>query len=92
MGSFHALGLDLLSDIYESGGVKRRGRPTTGHQPRLSVRMDRAALDAANEQARTEGKTVGQWLEEAIREKLAREASETAASQAIGTMERLARR
>ena len=76
MGSFHALGLDLLSDIYESGGVKRRGRPTTGHQPRLSVRMDRAALAAAREQAHAEGKTVGRWLEDAIREKLEREREE----------------
>lgn len=53
--------------------MKRRGRPATGHQPNLSVRMDRAALAAAREQARAEGKTVGRWLEEAIREKLERE-------------------
>jgi hypothetical protein len=35
--------------------------------------MDRAALAAAREQARAQGKTVGRWLEEAIREKLERE-------------------
>ena len=46
------------------------GRPPTGQQPRLSVRMDREALRVANESAKAAGKTVGRWLEEAIREKI----------------------
>ena len=49
------------------------GRPPTGQQPRLSVRMDREALRLANERAQAAGKTVGRWLEEAIREKTERE-------------------
>ena len=49
------------------------GRPPTGQQPRLSVRMDREALRLANEWAKAAGKTVGRWLEEAIREKVERE-------------------
>jgi predicted HicB family RNase H-like nuclease len=52
---------------------KRMGRPPTGHQPRLSVRMEPDALRLANERAKAEGKTVGRWLEEAIREKLERD-------------------
>ena len=49
------------------------GRPPTGHQPRLSVRMDPKALRLAGELAKADGKTVGRWLEEAIREKGERE-------------------
>ena len=49
------------------------GRPTTGHKPRLSIRMEPEALRKATERARTEGKTVGSWLEEAILEKLGRD-------------------
>ena len=52
---------------------KRMGRPPTGHQPRLSVRMDPAVLRVAGERAKVAGKTVGRWLEEAIREKVERE-------------------
>ena len=48
------------------------GRPPTGQQPRLSIRMDREALRVANERARVAGTTVGRWLEEAIREKVER--------------------
>ena len=44
-----------------------------GHQPRLSVRMDPAALRLAGERARAVGNTVGRWLEEAIPEKIERE-------------------
>ena len=46
------------------------GRPPTGHKPRLSVRMEPEALRSARERAKAERKTVGRWLEEAIREKL----------------------
>ena len=49
------------------------GRPATGHKPRLSIRMEPEALSKAAERARTEGKTVGSWLEEAILEKLGRD-------------------
>ena len=52
---------------------KRVGRPPTGHQPRLSVRMDPNALRLAGERAKAVGKTVGRWLEEAIREKVERD-------------------
>ena len=44
------------------------------HKPRLSVRMEAEALRLAGERAKAQGKTVGSWLEEAIREKLEREA------------------
>ena len=52
---------------------KRMGRPPTGNKPRLSVRMEPAALRLATDRAKVEGKTVGRWLKEAIREKIARE-------------------
>ena len=48
---------------------KRMGRPPTGNKPRLSVRMEPVALRLATNRAKAEGKTVGRWLEEAIREK-----------------------
>tara|TARA_Y100000310_G_C20169718_1_gene573075 strand:- start:283 stop:462 length:180 start_codon:yes stop_codon:yes gene_type:complete len=54
---------------------KRLGRPPTGNKPRLSVRMEPEALRLANERAKAEGKTVGRWLEEAIRQKIDREAN-----------------
>jgi len=38
--------------------------------------MDPDALRLANERAKTAGKTVGRWLEEAIREKVEREVSD----------------
>ena len=53
--------------------MKRVGRPATGHQPRLSVRMDPSMLKLASEHAKSKGRTVGKWLEEAIREKIERE-------------------
>ena len=49
------------------------GRPPTGHQPRLSVRMEPSMLKLASEYAKAKGHTVGKWLEEAIREKIERE-------------------
>ena len=55
--------------------MTRVGRPPTGHQPRLSVRMDPDALRLAGERAKAEGKTVGLWLEEAIQEKIERKVS-----------------
>ena len=53
--------------------MKRMGRPPTGHQPQLSVRMRPEMLKLAKEQAQTGGKTLGVWLEEAIQEKIQRE-------------------
>lgn len=55
---------------------KRMGRPPSGHQPRLSVRMDHEVLRLAGERAKASGKTVGRWLEEAIRERIEREAND----------------
>ena len=55
--------------------MKRMGRPPTGRTPNVSIRLGKEALELANERARAEGKTVGQWLEEAIREKAERENS-----------------
>jgi len=52
------------------------GRPPTGCKPNLSVRMERAVLQLANELAKAQAKTVGSWLEEAIREKAQRELEE----------------
>jgi len=65
--------MELSSDINATRRMKWIGRPPTGHQPRLSVRMDPNALRLAGERAKAEGKTVGTWLEEAIREKAERE-------------------
>ena len=53
--------------------AKRMGRPPTGNKPRLSVRMEPEALSLAANRAKLEGKTVGKWLEEAIREKIERD-------------------
>ncbi len=52
------------------------GRPPTGQKPSLSVRMERDVLRIANERAKAQRKTVGEWLEEAIREKAQRELEE----------------
>ena len=61
------------SDTNYNTGMKRVGRPPTGHQPRLSVRMEPSMLKLASEYAKGKGHTVGKWLEEAIREKIERE-------------------
>ena len=52
------------------------GRPPTGHQPRLSVRMEPSMLKLATQHAKAKGHTVGQWIEEAINEKIEREKGE----------------
>ena len=49
------------------------GRPQTGRTPNISLRMNPDAYQAARIEAVTARKTVGQWLEEAIREKIERE-------------------
>ena len=55
----------------------RTGRPRTGQKPNFIVRMNPAEATAARQAARDAGKQVGQWLEEAIREKIEREATGT---------------
>ena len=62
-----------MSDTNCNGAMNRVGRPPTGHQPRLSVRMEPSMLKLASEYAKAKGHTVGKWLEEAIREKIERE-------------------
>ncbi len=49
------------------------GRPPTGQKPRISIGMEPEALRLATDQAKADGKTVGVWLEEAIREKVERD-------------------
>ena len=44
-----------------------RGRPPTGHQPRLSVRTDPEALRLTGERANAVGKTVLIWLSFTLR-------------------------
>jgi len=49
------------------------GRPKTGMKPNVSIRLDRDVLHQARVAAVTQKKTMGQWLEEAIVEKIERE-------------------
>ncbi len=49
------------------------GRPKSGKKPNFSIRIDPAALKQARAGAITQKKTLGQWLEEAIAEKIQRE-------------------
>ncbi|MBA7604785.1 hypothetical protein ES703_11913 [subsurface metagenome] len=49
------------------------GRPKTGRKPNFSIRIDPNALQQAKEAAVIQKKTLGQWLEEAILEKIGRE-------------------
>jgi len=49
------------------------GRPKTGRKPNSSVRVDLDVLHQARVAAVTQRKTLGQWLEEAILEKVERE-------------------
>ena len=51
----------------------RTGRPRTGHTPNISRRINPDAYHAARIEAVTVRKTVGQWIEEAINEKIERE-------------------
>ena len=53
-----------------------RGRPRTGRKPNFIVRMNPDDAAAARQAARDAGKQVGQWMEEAIREKVEREGSD----------------
>ena len=55
--------------------MKRMGRPPTGHQPVLTIRMVPEAMGGARDGAKALGKTIGVWVAEAIQEKAAREAA-----------------
>ena len=49
------------------------GRPRTGRKPNFSIRINPDALRQAKCTAMNQEKTLGQWLEEAILEKIERE-------------------
>jgi len=51
----------------------RTGRPRTGRTPNISIRLNPEAYHEARIAAVTARQTLGQWLEEAIREKIERE-------------------
>ncbi len=51
----------------------RAGRPKTGQIPNISIRLDRGAYRQARVAAVIADTTLGSWLEDAIREKLARD-------------------
>jgi len=52
------------------------GRPRTGRKPNFSIRINPDALRQAKHTAMNQEKTLGQWLEEAIIEKIQREQKE----------------
>jgi predicted HicB family RNase H-like nuclease len=52
---------------------QRIGRPRTGTKRNTSIRVDLDILHQARVAAVTQKKTLGQWLEEAIVEKIERE-------------------
>ena len=49
------------------------GRPKTGRKPNFSIRINPSVLQQARDAAVASKKTLGQWLEEAIVEKIDRE-------------------
>ena len=51
----------------------RTGRPRTSRTPNIGIRINPDAYHAARIEAVTAKKTLGQWIEEAIREKIERE-------------------
>jgi predicted HicB family RNase H-like nuclease len=51
----------------------RTGKPKTGRKPNSSIRVDLDILHQARVAAVTQEKTLGEWLEEAIVEKIERE-------------------
>ena len=51
----------------------RTGRPRAGLTPNINIRLDRDAYQEARVAAVIARKTLGQWLAEAIREKVERE-------------------
>ena len=61
---------------YNEGMSPRTGRPRTGITPNVSIRLNPDAYHVARVAAVTAKKTVGAWLEEAIREKVGRDKEE----------------
>ena len=53
-----------------------KGRPATGHKPVVSIRMAPEALKRALRHAKVHKKPLGQWLEEAVNEKIQREVND----------------
>lgn len=53
--------------------MEKRGRPATGHKPVVSIRMDPLVLKMAKAHTQDCQRVLGEWLEDAIREKLKRE-------------------
>ena len=53
--------------------MARIGRPATGHKPVMSIRIAPEAIKRALRHAKGQKKPLGQWLEEAIQEKIERE-------------------
>ena len=54
---------------------KKMGRPVTGRVPNFSIRIRPEALQKARDAAFSQQKTLGGWLEDAISEKIQREAN-----------------
>jgi len=52
------------------------GRPRTGRTPNFSIRIKPDALRQARYAAASQEKTLGKWLEEAIKEKIQSEQKE----------------
>ena len=52
------------------------GRPRTGRKPNFSIRINHDALQQARHAAVNQEKALGQWLEEAIIEKIQKEQKE----------------
>ena len=51
----------------------RTGKPKTGRKPNSSIRVDLDIIHQSRVAAVTQEKTLGEWLEEAIVEKIERE-------------------
>ena len=58
---------------YNTDMSPRTGRPRTGERPNISIRIDPEVYHQAKVGAVVARKTIGQWLEEAIAEKVQRE-------------------
>ena len=55
--------------------MAKLGRPATGHKPVVSIRMDPGVLKRAKGHVKSRRRALGEWLEEAIREKMERESN-----------------
>ena len=58
---------------YATSMASRIGRPRIGIKPNFITRVDPTIAASARQAARSTGKRVGVWLEEAIQEKIERE-------------------